>query len=112
MNNTMASNLSTSVTSSPTEASVTKALTTQPAAETTFLQEITTAAPSGTDSAVIAVVIVVILLTVAVLGFLLYRYLCHNKGAYRTTGEPAPGEDPEDEFNNKQAAGEKKEYFI
>lgn len=112
MNNTMASNLSTPVTSSPTEASVTKALTTQPAAETTFLQVITTAAPSGTDSAVIAVVIVVILLTVAVLGFLLYRYLCHNKGAYRTTGEPAPGEDPEDEFNNKQAAGEKKEYFI
>ncbi|KAK5864207.1 hypothetical protein PBY51_001167 [Eleginops maclovinus] len=108
---TMASTLSTAVTSSPTEAAASdmKALT---SAQHIIPQVFTTAAPSGTDSAVIAVVIVLILLTVAVLGFLLYRYLCHNKGAYRTTGEPAPGEDPEDEFNNKQAAGEKKEYFI
>lgn len=58
-----------------------------------------------------AVVVVLILLTVAAFGFLLYRYLCHNKGDYRTTGETAPGEDPDDEQNN-QAANEKKEYFI
>ncbi|XP_078111822.1 uncharacterized protein LOC144521251 isoform X2 [Sander vitreus] len=71
----------------------------------------TTAAPASPDSAVVAVVIVLILLTVAALGFLLYRYLCHNKGDYRTTGEAAPGDDPDDEYNN-QAASEKKEYFI
>uniref|UniRef100_A0A671VET9 Si:ch211-210c8.7 n=1 Tax=Sparus aurata TaxID=8175 RepID=A0A671VET9_SPAAU len=57
------------------------------------------------------VVIVLILLTVAALGFLLYRYLCHNKGDYRTTGELAPGEDPDEEYSNK-ATSEKKEYFI
>lgn len=57
------------------------------------------------------VVIVVILLTIVVLAFLLYRYLCHNKGAYRTTGELAPGEDPDEDFTNK-TSGEKKEYFI
>lgn len=56
-------------------------------------------------------VIVLILLTVAALGFLLYRYLCHNKGDYRTTGELAPGEDPDEEYSNK-ATSEKKEYFI
>uniref|UniRef100_A0A8C3ADN9 Si:ch211-210c8.7 n=1 Tax=Cyclopterus lumpus TaxID=8103 RepID=A0A8C3ADN9_CYCLU len=70
----------------------------------------TTAAPTSADT-VVAVVIVLILLTVAALGVLLYRYLCHNKGDYRTTGEPAPGEDPDDEQNN-QAVSEKKEYFI
>lgn len=57
------------------------------------------------------VVITVIVLTVVVLAFLLYRYLCHNKGAYRTTGELAPGEDLDEEFTN-QAPSEKKEYFI
>uniref|UniRef100_A0A3B5AXJ4 Si:ch211-210c8.7 n=1 Tax=Stegastes partitus TaxID=144197 RepID=A0A3B5AXJ4_9TELE len=71
---------------------------------------VTTAVPSGPDSAVIAV-IVLILLTLAALGFLLYRYLCHNKGAYRTTGELAPGEDPDEDYGN-QAVSEKKEYFI
>lgn len=56
-------------------------------------------------------VVVLILVTVAVLAFLLYRYLCHNKGDYRTTGELAPGGDPDEEHSN-QAASEKKEYFI
>ncbi|XP_028265915.1 cell adhesion molecule 2-like isoform X2 [Parambassis ranga] len=81
------------------------------AADTTLLHAVTTAVPASPDSAVIAVVIVLILLTTAVLGFLLYRYLCHNKGDYRTTGELAPGEDPEEDCSN-QAATEKKEYFI
>ncbi|KAM7405171.1 hypothetical protein PAMP_012454 [Pampus punctatissimus] len=80
-------------------------------ADTTMIQTVTTAVPTNTDSAVIAVVIVLILLTVVVLGALLYRYLCHNKGDYRTTGELAPGEDPDEEYTN-QAAAEKKEYFI
>ncbi|KAM9856137.1 bridging integrator 2a [Aulostomus maculatus] len=80
-------------------------------ADTTIIQAVTTALPPNSDSAVIAVVIVLLLLTVAVLCFLLYRYLCHNKGAYRTTGELAPGEDPDEEYNN-QAASQKKEYFI
>ncbi|XP_010730323.2 cell adhesion molecule 2-like [Larimichthys crocea] len=84
-------------------------------AATTMSQVVTTAAattpPTGPDSAVIAVVIVLILLTVAALSFLLYRYLCHNKGDYRTTGELAPGEDPDEEHGN-QATNEKKEYFI
>uniref|UniRef100_A0A3B3DWJ3 Si:ch211-210c8.7 n=1 Tax=Oryzias melastigma TaxID=30732 RepID=A0A3B3DWJ3_ORYME len=70
---------------------------------------VTTEAPSGSDSAVIGVV-VVILVTLAVFGVLLYRYLCHNKGNYWTTGELAPGEDPEESSN--QTAGEKREYFI
>uniref|UniRef100_A0A3Q1CRN4 Uncharacterized protein n=1 Tax=Amphiprion ocellaris TaxID=80972 RepID=A0A3Q1CRN4_AMPOC len=60
---------------------------------------------------VFPVVIVLILLTLAALGFLLYRYLCHNKGAYRTTGELAPGEDPDEEYTS-QGVSEKKEYFI
>uniref|UniRef100_A0A3Q1KGE0 Uncharacterized protein n=1 Tax=Anabas testudineus TaxID=64144 RepID=A0A3Q1KGE0_ANATE len=59
-----------------------------------------------------AVVIVLILLTLAALGILLYRYLCHNKGAYRTTGELAPGEDPEEESSSNRDVREKKEYFI
>ncbi|XP_068997582.1 small cell adhesion glycoprotein-like isoform X1 [Embiotoca jacksoni] len=80
-------------------------------ASTTIIQVVTTMIPSSPDSAVIAVVIVLILLTVAALGFLLYRYLCHNKGDYRTTGELAPGEDPDEEYSN-QTASEKKEYFI
>lgn len=80
-------------------------------ADTTMIQVITTALPTSTDNTVVAVVIVLILLTVAVLGFLLYRYLCHNKGDYRTTGELAPGEDPDEEFND-QTVSEKKEYFI
>lgn len=57
------------------------------------------------------VVIVIIVLTLVVLAFLLYRYLCHNKGAYRTTGELAPGEDP-DEGDASQDTSGKKEYFI
>ncbi|KAK2851813.1 hypothetical protein Q5P01_008089 [Channa striata] len=72
---------------------------------------ITTAAPSDSNSIVIGVVIVVILLTVAVFGILLCRYLCHNKGDYRTTGELAPGEDPEEDNSNRDVS-EKKEYFI
>lgn len=57
------------------------------------------------------VVISIVVLTLAVLAFLLYRYLCHNKGAYRTTGELAPGEDP-DEGDADQDTSGKKEYFI
>ncbi|XP_077946173.1 uncharacterized protein LOC144388446 isoform X1 [Gasterosteus aculeatus] len=88
-----------------------KLLTSAPTqADATMIQVVTTAAPHSSE-AVVAVVVVLILLTVAAFGFLLYRYLCHNKGDYRTTGEPAPGEDPDDEQNN-QAANEKKEYFI
>ncbi|XP_040007766.1 cell adhesion molecule 2-like isoform X2 [Xiphias gladius] len=87
-------------------------LTTDPTYTTATVAEmVTTAVPTSPDSAVVAVVIVLILVTVAALGFLLYRYLCHNKGDYRTTGELAPGEDPDEEYNN-QAASEKKEYFI
>lgn len=98
-------------TTAVTEASDAGLLTSLPTqADTTMIQVMTTAAPMGPDSAVIAVVIVLILLTVAALGFLLYRYLCHNKGDYRTTGEVALGEDP-DEYSN-QAMSEKKEYFI
>lgn len=54
-----------------------------------------------------SVVIALVLLTMAGLAFLLYRYLCHNRGAYRTTGEPAPGEDYE-----PVNPSDKKEYFI
>ncbi|XP_008291747.1 small cell adhesion glycoprotein [Stegastes partitus] len=92
-----------------TDVATSTSLPTDPA--TTIIQVVTTAVPSGPDSAVIAVVIVLILLTLAALGFLLYRYLCHNKGAYRTTGELAPGEDPDEDYGN-QAVSEKKEYFI
>ncbi|KAG7472020.1 hypothetical protein MATL_G00104020 [Megalops atlanticus] len=67
----------------------------------------TTAVPTHTDSTVIGVVITLVLLTMVGLGFLLYRYLCHNKGDYRTTGEPAPGEDEE-----PTDPEDKKEYFI
>ncbi|KAM9350406.1 uncharacterized protein ABDE67_007712 [Symphorus nematophorus] len=104
--------LSSYTTITVTEASDTGLLTSLPTqADTTMIQVVTTAAPSSPDSAVIAVVVVLILLTVAALGFLLYRYLCHNKGDYRTTGELAPGEDPDEEYSN-QAPSEKKEYFI
>ncbi|KAL6483360.1 hypothetical protein MHYP_G00082320 [Metynnis hypsauchen] len=71
----------------------------------------TTVAPNQTDSAVIGVVIVLVLFTLAVLAFLLYRYLCHNKGAYRTSGEPAPGVDP-DQVYQDTVTENKKEYFI
>lgn len=95
-----------------TEATDVTTLTTLPTpTNTTIIEVVTTAVPPGPDSAVIAVVIVLILLTLAALGFLLYRYLCHNKGAYRTTGELAPGEDPDEEYTN-QGVSEKKEYFI
>lgn len=66
---------------------------------------------SETVILIFPVVIVLILLTLAGLAFLLYRYMCHNKGDYRTTGELAPGEDP-DEDHNGQALREKTEYFI
>lgn len=56
-------------------------------------------------------VIAIIVLTLVALAFLLYRYLCHNKGAYRTTGELAPGEDPDEDDANQNTSG-KKEYFI
>ncbi|KAM9343896.1 uncharacterized protein KZ484_016270 [Pholidichthys leucotaenia] len=79
--------------------------------DTTVTQVVTTVVPTSSDSAVIAVVIVLILLTVAVLGFLLYRYLCHNKGDYRTTGEPAPGEVLDDDCRT-QSTEDTKEYFI
>ncbi|KTG42338.1 hypothetical protein cypCar_00004279 [Cyprinus carpio] len=71
----------------------------------------TTAAPPQTDTAVIGVVIALILLTLVVCGFLLYRYLCHSKGVYRTAGEPAPGVDP-DQVYNDTVTENKKEYFI
>lgn len=67
--------------------------------------------PSQSDSAVIAVVVLLVLVTLAAAAFLLYRYFCHNKGAYRTTGEPAPGEDP-DQVYNDTVAPIKKEYYI
>lgn len=94
-----------------TEVTDVTTLTLTTLADTAITEAVTTAVPPGPDSAVIAVVIVLILLTLAALGFLLYRYLCHNKGAYRTTGELAPGEDPDEEYTN-QAVSEKKEYFI
>uniref|UniRef100_A0A3Q0S462 Si:ch211-210c8.7 n=1 Tax=Amphilophus citrinellus TaxID=61819 RepID=A0A3Q0S462_AMPCI len=56
-------------------------------------------------------VVILILLTLVVLGFVVCRYLYHNRGDYRTTGELAPGEDPEEEDSNKSAP-QKKEYFI
>lgn len=71
----------------------------------------TPAAPQQTDSAVIGVVVVLVLVTIAIFGFLLYRYLCHNKGVYRTAGEPAPGIDP-DQVYNDTVTSNKKEYFI
>ncbi|CAL9703248.1 unnamed protein product [Knipowitschia caucasica] len=85
--------------------------TTYSEANTTINDVITTALPASTDGTIVAVVIFVILLTVAVVGFLLYRYLCHNKGDYRTTGELAPGEDAE-ETSQIHKGTEKKEYFI
>ncbi|KAK7132572.1 hypothetical protein R3I93_018951 [Phoxinus phoxinus] len=71
----------------------------------------TTAATPQADSTVIGVVIALILVTLALCGFLLYRYLCHSKGVYRTAGEPAPGVDPEQVYNDT-VTGNKKEYFI
>ncbi|XP_061758602.1 small cell adhesion glycoprotein-like [Nerophis ophidion] len=66
-----------------------------------------TTSPLKVDTTVVAVVVTLILLTVVMLGFLLYRYMCHNKGDYRTTGEPAPGEDL-DEDNRPQEAPAKR----
>lgn len=57
------------------------------------------------------VVIALILVTLVVCGFLLYRYLYHSKGVYRTAGEPAPGVDP-DQVYNDTVTENKKEYFI
>ncbi|KAG7323217.1 hypothetical protein KOW79_012919 [Hemibagrus wyckioides] len=70
----------------------------------------TTVAPNHTDSAVIGVVILLVLCTLAGLVFLLYHYLCHNKGIYRTTGEAAPGVDPDQVYHD--TVTENKEYFI
>uniref|UniRef100_A0A673WHZ3 Si:ch211-210c8.7 n=1 Tax=Salmo trutta TaxID=8032 RepID=A0A673WHZ3_SALTR len=70
----------------------------------------TTSLPTHTDFPVIGVVIVVVLLMLAGLGFLLHRYLCHNKGAYRTTGEPAPVEDPDQ--THGEIVTDENEYFI
>ncbi|ROL43168.1 Bridging integrator 2 [Anabarilius grahami] len=72
----------------------------------------TTTAPQQTDPAVIGVVIALILVTLALGVFLLYRYLCHSKGVYRTAGEPAPGVDPEQVYNDTTVTDNKKEYFI
>ncbi|KAL4623685.1 small cell adhesion glycoprotein-like isoform X2 [Arapaima gigas] len=71
---------------------------------------LTTAAPSNTDSTVVGVVIFLIVLTLVAMAFLLYRYLCRNKGDYRTTGEPVPGEDMEQA--DAVEPENKKEYFI
>ncbi|KAF7696086.1 hypothetical protein HF521_006180 [Silurus meridionalis] len=70
----------------------------------------TAVAPNYTDSAVIGVVILLVLCTLAGLVYLLYRYMCHNKGIYRTTGEAAPGVDPDKVFHD--TVTESKEYFI
>ncbi|XP_005749058.1 glycophorin-C-like [Pundamilia nyererei] len=115
MNHTDSENLTTAFTTtyksnkvSPGVALV-ESLPTQ--TESTTIQVLTTVAPASSDSAVIAVVVILILLTLAALSFVLCRYLYHNRGDYRTTGELAPGEDPDEEDNNKPAP-EKKEYFI
>ncbi|KAJ8258198.1 hypothetical protein GJAV_G00194270 [Gymnothorax javanicus] len=84
-------------------------MTDSPLTTTPAIQQLTTAAPPQTDSAVIGVVIALVLLTMLGLAFLLYCYLCHNRGAYRTTGEPAPGEDSDPD---PVEPSEKKEYFI
>ncbi|KAI5609023.1 hypothetical protein C0J50_6025, partial [Silurus asotus] len=55
-------------------------------------------------------VILLVLCTLAGLVYLLYRYMCHNKGIYRTTGEAAPGVDPDKVFHD--TITENKEYFI
>ncbi|XP_068182579.1 uncharacterized protein [Antennarius striatus] len=72
--------------SSHTNMTVTEGLSTSlpTQADTTMIQVVTTAAPASSDSTVIT-------------------------GAYRTTGELAPGEDPDDDNPD---VGEKKEYFI
>ncbi|GAA6107047.1 cell adhesion molecule 2-like [Tachysurus ichikawai] len=70
----------------------------------------TTVAPNHRDSAVVGVVILLVLCTLAGLVYLLYHYLCHNKGIYRTTGEAAPGVDPDQVYQD--TVTENKEYFI
>ncbi|KAJ0064836.1 hypothetical protein NL108_016405 [Boleophthalmus pectinirostris] len=112
MNVTDMANSTTEGTTSAVTEGVTKSLTTlYTEANTTHNLVVTTALPPISDSTIVGVVIFVILLTVAVLGFVLYRYLCHKKGAYRTTGELAPGEDLDEDHHN-QTGNEKKEYFI
>uniref|UniRef100_A0A3B3SYW8 Si:ch211-210c8.7 n=1 Tax=Paramormyrops kingsleyae TaxID=1676925 RepID=A0A3B3SYW8_9TELE len=66
--------------------------------------------PGHTDSIVIGVVVFFVLLTLGCLSFLLYRYMCANRGDYRTTGEPAPGEDLQVDYDKEP--DDKKEYFI
>lgn len=58
----------------------------------------------------VLVVILLVLCTLAGLVYLLYHYLCHNKGIYRTTGEAAPGVDPDQVYQD--TVTENKEYFI
>ncbi|MCJ8741823.1 hypothetical protein PDJAM_G00075180 [Pangasius djambal] len=70
----------------------------------------TNVAPNHRDSTVVGVVIVLVLCTLAGLVYLLYHYLCHNKGIYRTTGEAAPGVDPDQGYHDTDT--ENKEYFI
>ncbi|KAF4078698.1 hypothetical protein AMELA_G00202100 [Ameiurus melas] len=70
----------------------------------------TAVAPNNRDSVVLGVVILLVLCTLAGLVFLLYRYLCHNKGIYRTTGEAAPGVNPDRVYHD--TVTENKEYFI
>ncbi|XP_015199511.1 cell adhesion molecule 2-like [Lepisosteus oculatus] len=85
-------------------------MTTQ-TATTLTVPEVTTPQPAQTDSTVIGVVIVLVLLTLAGAAYLLFRYQCQNKGAYRTTGEPAPGEELE-QVAAEASPEDKKEYFI
>ncbi|RXM91579.1 Small cell adhesion glycoprotein [Acipenser ruthenus] len=82
---------------------------------TTMGPEETTALPvEKSDFTVTAVVIVLLLLTLLALGFLLYRYLCKNKGAYETAGEPGPGHhmDLQSQLEPDQDQDQKKEYYI
>uniref|UniRef100_A0A087YSS4 Si:ch211-210c8.7 n=2 Tax=Poecilia TaxID=8080 RepID=A0A087YSS4_POEFO len=59
----------------------------------------------------ILVVVFAMLVTLGVIAYVLYRYMCRNKGDYRTTGEPAPGDYFYDE-SHTLGVSEKKEYFI
>uniref|UniRef100_M4AZ18 Si:ch211-210c8.7 n=1 Tax=Xiphophorus maculatus TaxID=8083 RepID=M4AZ18_XIPMA len=70
-----------------------------------------TAFPKQEHQTVHYAVVFAMLVTLGVVAFILYRYMCSNKGDYRTTGEPAPGDHFYDE-SNTPSASEKKEYFI
>ncbi|XP_041097579.1 uncharacterized protein LOC121308924 [Polyodon spathula] len=80
---------------------------------TTMGPEETTALPvERNDSIITAVVIVLVLLTLLAMGFLLYHYLCKNKGAYKTAGEPDPGDDMDLQSQLELDQDQKKEYYI